>query len=196
MLVTNKTDQGFIQNLPFKIATDSLKYLEVSIPKNAKDIYKLNYLAMLESLKLNIESWRTFPQSMVGSVNAIKMVTLPRFLYLFQNLPIFLPQFFFRTLDSIILPFVWGFKAHRISKLHVCKPRSQGGLGLPNFQHYYCAANCRASLYWKKISSYGACWWHSILALHRTECYKLLSRLPAFCGTCTTHKSGQHKLYT
>lgn len=94
MLVTNKTDPSFIQNLPFKIAADSLKYLGVTIPKNAKDIYKLNYLVMLESLKLNIESWRTFPLSMVGRVNAIKMVILPRFLYLFQNLPIFLPKFF------------------------------------------------------------------------------------------------------
>lgn len=105
---------------------------------------------MLESLKRNIESWRTFPLSMVGRVNAIKMVTLPRFLYLFQNLPVSLPKSFFKALDSIILPFVWGFKAHRISKLHVCKPRSLGGLGLPNFQHYYWAANCRALSYWKK----------------------------------------------
>lgn len=166
MPVTNNIDPGFIQNLPFKIAADSLKYLGVILPENAKDIYKLNYLTMLENLKCNIESWSTFPLSMVGRVNAIKMVTLPRFLYLFQNLPIFLPKTFFKALDSIVLPFVWGFRAHRISKLHVCKPRSMGGLGLPNFQHYYWAANCRALSYWKKISSSGACRWHSILARH------------------------------
>lgn len=81
------------------------------------------------------------------------MVTLPRFLYLFQNLPIYLPKKFLKTLDSIVLPFVWGFKAHRISKIHVCKPRSLGGLGLPNFQHYYWAANCRALTYWQDSPS-------------------------------------------
>ncbi len=105
---------------------------------------------MLENLKRNIESWRTFRLSMVGRVNAIKMVTLPRFLYLFQNLPILQLKTFFKALDSIVLPFVWGFRAHRIYKLHVCKPRSMEGLRLPNFQHYYWAANCRALSYWKK----------------------------------------------
>lgn len=66
MPVTNNIDPGFIQNLHFKIAEDSLKYLGVILPKNTKVIYKLNYLAMLENLKRNIESWRTFPLSMVG----------------------------------------------------------------------------------------------------------------------------------
>jgi len=131
---------------------------------------------MLESLKRNIEGWRTFPLSMVGRVNAIKMVTLHKFLYLFQNLPVSLPKSFFKALDSIILPFVWGFKVHRISKLHVCKPRSLGGLGLPNFQHYYWAANCRALSYWKKFHRDIPSWLaieqsvtnHSLSSLHIT----------------------------
>lgn len=39
--------------------------------------------------------------------------------YLFQCLPIFLTRAFFKFLDSIILPFVWGFKALlNIKKLH------------------------------------------------------------------------------
>lgn len=51
------------------------------------------------------------------------MVVLPRFLYLFQNLPIFLPKAFFKLLDLIILPFVWGLKVHRIFKKHLTKPK-------------------------------------------------------------------------
>ena len=30
----------------------------------------------------------------------------------------------------------------------ITKPKYMGGLGLPNFQHYYWAANCRALMYW------------------------------------------------
>ena len=104
---------------------------------------------MIDKLKSNIESWRQLPLSLIGRVNAIKMVTLPRFLYLFQNLPIFLPKSFFKLIDSLILPFVWGFKAHRISKKHLTKPKSAGGLSLPNFCHYYWAANCRVLMYWQ-----------------------------------------------
>lgn len=87
---------------------------------------------------------------MIGRINAIKMVTLPRFLYIFQNVPIFLSTFSFKTLDSIIMPFIWGYKPHRISKKHLCKPKELGGLMLPLFQHYYWAANARALVYWQQ----------------------------------------------
>lgn len=46
---------------------------------------------------------------MVGRINAIKKVTLPRFLYLFRNLPpLFLTSKSFKQLDSSVVPFVWG----------------------------------------------------------------------------------------
>lgn len=38
-------------SLPFKIATYSLKYFGVNISRDPKDIYKLNFLPMLENLK-------------------------------------------------------------------------------------------------------------------------------------------------
>lgn len=103
---------------------------------------------MLEKLKSNLETWRLLTLSMIGRVNAMKMMALPRFLYLFQSLPVYIPQAFFKTLNSIILPFIWGFKTHRISRKHTTKPKTSGGLGLPIFQHYYWAANCRALMYW------------------------------------------------
>lgn len=147
--LTGDLDPHFLKNLSFKIVYDKIKYLGVTIPKDPKLIYKLNFLDMIDKLKSNIESWRLLPLSLIGRVNAIKMVTLPRFLYLFQNLPIFLPKSFFKLIDSLILPFVWGFKVHRISKKHLTKPKSAGGLSLPNFCHYYWAANCRVLMYWQ-----------------------------------------------
>lgn len=145
----NNLSPNFVNSLPFHIVTDKIKYLGLVIPKDPKQIYKLNYLNMLEKLKSNIETWRLLPLSMIGRVNAIKMMALPRFLYLFQSLPIFIPKTFFKLLNSIIFSFIWGFKVHRISKKHITKPKSTGGLSLPNFQHYYWAANCRALTYWQ-----------------------------------------------
>lgn len=149
MSLSAELDDEFLHNLPFKI-TDRLKYLGVVLPKNPKLIFKLNFLKKLEDLKIDIGKWRTLPLSMIGRINAFKMVSLPRFLYLFQNLPIFLTKAFFKSLDSVILPFIWGFKAHRISKIHLQKPKEKGGLGLPCFLHYYWAANARALVYWQE----------------------------------------------
>ncbi len=48
------------------------------------------------------------------------------------------------------MSYVWNYKSHRIFKIHLQKPGSVGGLGLPVFKHYYWAANVRALMYWEK----------------------------------------------
>ncbi len=71
------------------------------------------------------------------------MFFLPQLLYLLQNTPLFLLKSFFKQLDSIILPFIWNYKNHRINQLHLSKPRSVGGLAFPDFRCYYWAADLR-----------------------------------------------------
>ncbi len=105
---------------------------------------------MFNRVKLNIESWKLLPLSLIGRVNVTKMVVLPKFLYLFQNIPIYLPATFFKQLDSVILSFVWNYKTPHIAKSHVQKPTDCGGLGLPIFKHYYWAANARALTFWQR----------------------------------------------
>lgn len=138
-----------LPNCPLKIVQDHVTYLGLKISKNMHCLFNLNFEECMASLKRNIECWRTLPLSMIGRVNAIKMITLPKFLYLFQNLPIIIPNEFFKRLEKIILDFIWGFKKHRISKIHLYRMQRDGGLGLPVFQHYYWAANIRAMLYWQ-----------------------------------------------
>lgn len=104
---------------------------------------KENFLPLLEKLKNNIQFWRTLPISLIGRVNSIKMVFLPQYLYLLQNIPVFLPKSFFKKLDAIIMPFIWNYKSHIIKKEHLCKHGSLGGLTLPNFMYYYWATNLR-----------------------------------------------------
>lgn len=67
-------DPNFINNLPFCVVTDKINYLGVAVPKNPKLIFKLNFLSMIEKLKSNIENWRLLPLTMIGRVNAIKMM--------------------------------------------------------------------------------------------------------------------------
>lgn len=148
MPLSDNYTPGFLENTPFKIVKNHLNYLGLNIPKDAKLIFKLNFDEFISSLKQCIENWKILPLSMIGRINSIKMVSLPRFLYLCQNLPIFLTAAFFKELDSIILSYVWNYKNHRISKIHLQKPKSEGGLGLPSYKHYYWAANARALMFW------------------------------------------------
>lgn len=69
------------------------------------------------------------------------MVILPKILYLFQTIPIFLPKSFFKNLDKFISTFIWNKTIPRVRKAVLERHKSKGGLGLPNFLHYYWAAN-------------------------------------------------------
>lgn len=53
-----------------------------------------------------------------------------QFYIFFQNLPIFSYASFFKRFNSIVLPFIWGHKLHRVTKAHLHKPLQKGGLGL------------------------------------------------------------------
>lgn len=84
--LTNKLSDTFLSSIPFKIVDDHFTYLGLKISKNPKQLFNLNFLDMINKLKRSIESWKLLPLSLIGRVNVIKMNTLPKFLYLFQNL--------------------------------------------------------------------------------------------------------------
>lgn len=85
--------------------------------------------------------------SISARLNAIKMNIFPRFLYLFQCIPIFLPFSFFRKEDSLIFDFIWNKKTPRLHRRVLQRPKALGEMVLPNFLHYYWATNIRLN-YW------------------------------------------------
>ncbi|KAM7402819.1 hypothetical protein PAMP_018030 [Pampus punctatissimus] len=133
---------------PFKINIRKFKYLGIWITPNYKDLYKYNFLPLIERLKQDIRVWDLLPLSLSGRINTIKMIFLPRLLYLFQNIPIYLTKFFFQSIDNIISTFIWNKKPPRIRRSILQRPRFQGGLALPHFMNYYWSANSRALHYW------------------------------------------------
>ena len=86
---------------------------------------------------------------MVGRINPIEMVVLPRFLYIFQSIPVFFLLYYFNKLDSIISSFIWNNIPARISKKHLFKRKAEGGFSLPHFKFYYWAANMNVLLHWR-----------------------------------------------
>ena len=76
------------------------------------------------------------------------MNILPRFLYLFQSIPVFLPKSFFRLVDKLLSSFLWGNKHPRIRKVFLQRHKTEGGMALPNLMYYYWAANLQKIVYW------------------------------------------------
>ena len=135
-------------DLPFKMSKNSFKYLGVNICHKLSDLYNSNFIPLLDKLKLDLDKWKSLHITLAGRVNVIKMNVLPRFLYLFQTLPVFIPKSFFTTVDKLISSFIWEGKTPRIRSEFLQRPKSGGGLALPNLRNYYWAANfCKIALW-------------------------------------------------
>ena len=134
--------------LPFHISKSGFKYLGIRITRAFSDLYAKNFKPLLQELEADFKRWSGLYLSLPGRVSCIKMNVLPRFLYLFQSLPILLSKSFFQSLNKLISSFLWASKNARIRREFLERPRDKGGLALPNMRNYYWASNIQKVIYW------------------------------------------------
>ena len=116
--------------------------------RSFSELFAKNYNPLLKRCKLDLARWPSLPFSLIGRVNLIKMSLLPKFLYLFQHIPVFIKKSFFSNLDQFISSFLWSNKQARIGRTALRLPKSLGGVALPDFRYYYWACNINKFLFW------------------------------------------------
>lgn len=113
-----------------------------------KDLYDINYSPSLKQIKEELQCWNLLPISFLGQINVIKMNILPGFSYLFQSLPCYLDKTFFKSLNKWVSSFIWKNTSSRIAFKTLTKSEEKGGLGLPDLQLYYWAAQTKGLISW------------------------------------------------
>uniref|UniRef100_A0A667XYE7 Reverse transcriptase domain-containing protein n=1 Tax=Myripristis murdjan TaxID=586833 RepID=A0A667XYE7_9TELE len=125
-----------------------IKYLGINITKNLDNLYSKNFDELTCQIKLDLNRWSIIPFSVRERVKIIQMNILPRFLFLFKALPIYIVSNTFKQWDSIIMNFIWNGRKPRIKMKYLKLPKEMGGLDLPNLQAYYQAVQVRNVKIW------------------------------------------------
>uniref|UniRef100_A0A8C5LZP1 Reverse transcriptase domain-containing protein n=1 Tax=Leptobrachium leishanense TaxID=445787 RepID=A0A8C5LZP1_9ANUR len=130
---------------PFRYCTVRMKYLGVWLAASSRQIFDLNFLAILGTFVADLNGKML---SWFGRIAVLKMNLLPRLLYLFNTLPISIPVSFFTTLRKELLRFIWTQGRPRVSFKVLCLPKSRGGLALPDPRKYYLASHMARVVEW------------------------------------------------
>lgn len=136
------------QDLPIDWSQKAIKYLGIWLTHCPDDLYKRNYMLVNKMIKEDLSSWSTPLLSFSARIEAVKMLILPRLLYLFTSLPIEVPPYQFSEWDKQISRFIWGGKKSRVKYSLLTRNKGGGGMSLPNLKSYYLAAQLRIIVLW------------------------------------------------
>lgn len=84
------------KNFPFTWAKNTITYLDIQNPTKLLDLFNCNFTPVLKETYEDLKCWNSLNVSWFGRASVVKM-TLPRFLYIMQTIPIRIPATFFAS---------------------------------------------------------------------------------------------------
>lgn len=135
-------------SLPFVWRGKAITYLGVQLPADLNDLCSLKFVPLLKSIQGETESCYKPGLSWFGRVAAIKMMILPKILYLLQTIPICLSSSFFTSVHQHFSSVTWKGKLAHILLNRLALPKNKGCVGIPDITKYHWASHLMQLMDW------------------------------------------------
>ncbi|XP_010530574.2 PREDICTED: uncharacterized protein LOC104807150 isoform X3 [Tarenaya hassleriana] len=134
-----------------------VRYL--GVPLSPTRLSKTDYLPLLQKVKSKLTNWQTKFLSSMGKIQLITTVIYG--LVNSWSMTFLLPKYLLKEIDSLCAAFLWQHStnstpSHRIAWDAICKPRTEGGLGLRRLDEFNKVF--RLKLVWLLFSKAGSLW--------------------------------------
>uniref|UniRef100_A0A8C5M1Q5 Reverse transcriptase domain-containing protein n=1 Tax=Leptobrachium leishanense TaxID=445787 RepID=A0A8C5M1Q5_9ANUR len=129
----------------FDWRSEYITYLGLRITNTTEGLYKHNYDTLLRDVKNQLFQWRLKEVSWLGRMATVKMMMIPKILYILRSIPIVLSKSYLDQLQSILISYIWQNKKPRIPRSLLYRRHRDGGLKVAHVHRYYWAS-CLATL--------------------------------------------------
>ena len=126
----------------------SFKYLGINITRLPQAALQANLNPLMTTIKTKLATWAKLPLSVAGRIHLIKMVLLPKCLYIFSHMSVIVPKTIFKKIDALFTTFIWGKGRNRIKLTTLQRAKTEAGMALPNIYRYYLAGQLKHLTGW------------------------------------------------
>lgn len=121
-------------------SSGTLQYLGIHLAPSLKLMYTHNYPRAFTNVRSLLTQWPSYYISFLGNIQAVQNLILPKLLFFFRALSLYVPHSVIMAVQSDLLKFIWQNKKPRMSRLLMYRAQSRGGLGCPDLWTYFLAS--------------------------------------------------------